>query len=652
MNLRPLDWIIVAVPVLLVGGMAVFAQRLVRDVSGFLAAGRSAGRYLICNAEGTAAMGAITIVGMFEQLYNGGPAVGFWAAIATPLWILVSLSGFIIYRYRETRVLTMAQFFEIRYSKKFRVFMGLVAFLSGIINFGIFPAVGARFIVSYSGLPDVVTLGAMSVPTYALVMAVLLSVNLAFATMGGQLTAMVTDCIEGIFSGVFFLIVVSAALWVVGLGTIREALNDRPAGQSFLNPFDTFQIQDFNIWFVLIGLFTGVYNYMAWQGNQGFNASALNAHEARMGRVLGQLRTYSRSAMIIILGLCAYAFMHHPDHAGGAAIIGSKIAGIGGGEMIQREMTVPMTLSHVLPVGIKGMFLAIVIFSIMATDTSYMHSWGSVFIQDVVLPFRRSHLSPEAHIRLLRWSIAGVAAFSFLFSLLFRQSDYIFMYFAITGAIYLGGAGSAIIGGLYWKRGTAAGAWSAMFVGSGLSVAGIVVRQVNPAFPLNGQLLCFIATLAAIGVYIVVSLVTCRRPHDMEKLLHRGRHSVKEQESPVPEVTSGWRNWPSLIGINGEFTRGDRIQAVIIFGWSIALFGIFGGALVWNTFSRWNTEWWWNYLLITVIIVPLGVGVITAAWFGWGGIRDLLQVFRRLGKARLNPLDDGEIVQEAGSKAP
>jgi hypothetical protein len=127
---------------------------------------------------------------------------------------------------------------------------------------------------------------------------------------------------------------------------------------------------------------------------------------------------------------------------------------------------------------------------------------------------------------------------------------------------------------------------------------------------------------------------------------------VKEQESPVPEVTSGWRNWPSLIGINGEFTRGDRIQAVIIFGWSIALFGIFGGALVWNTFSRWNTEWWWNYLLITVIIVPLGVGVITAAWFGWGGIRDLLQVFRRLGKARLNPLDDGEIVQEAGSKAP
>ena len=44
--------------------------------------------------------------------------------------------------------------------------------------------------------------------------------------------------------------------------------------------------------------------------------------------------------------------------------------------------------------------------------------------------------------------------FAFCWSLLFPQTTYIYMYFALTGAIFLGGAGSVIIGGLYWKRGT------------------------------------------------------------------------------------------------------------------------------------------------------------------------------------------------------
>ena len=33
-------------------------------------------------------------------------------------------------------------------------------------------------------------------------------------------------------------------------------------------------------------------------------------------------------------------------------------------------------------------------------------------------------------------------------------------------AVYVGGAGAAIIGGLYWKKGTTAGATSALFTGS------------------------------------------------------------------------------------------------------------------------------------------------------------------------------------------
>ena len=66
-----------------------------------------------------------------------------------PTTLIIALSGFVSYRFRQTRAMTIAEFLEIRYSRRFRIFMGCLAFTAGIINFGIFPAVGARFFIHY-----------------------------------------------------------------------------------------------------------------------------------------------------------------------------------------------------------------------------------------------------------------------------------------------------------------------------------------------------------------------------------------------------------------------------------------------------------------------------------------------------------------------
>ena len=145
-------------------------------------------------------------------------------------------------------------------------------------------------------------------------------------------------------------------------------------------------------------------------------------------------------------------------------------------------MQVPVILRFILPTGLMGAMCAVVLAAFISTHDTYLHSWGVIFIQDVIMPFRKKPFSPEQHVSVLRWSICGVAVFIFFFSMWFPIKEYLRLWVAITGAIFMGGSGSAIIGGLYWKRGSTAGAFSGLTTGAVLAITGIIIRQINPDF--------------------------------------------------------------------------------------------------------------------------------------------------------------------------
>src|SRR5580704_10680192 len=151
-----IDWAIMAVPMAVVCFIAYKTNKYMKGVSDFLSAGRVAGRYLVCTATGMAGMGVISVVAAFEQRYVAGFASTWWQILSWPISLLMAFTGFVIYRYRETRALTLAQFFEIRYSRRFRIFAGILVAGSGILNYGIFPAIGGRFFVYFCGLPETV----------------------------------------------------------------------------------------------------------------------------------------------------------------------------------------------------------------------------------------------------------------------------------------------------------------------------------------------------------------------------------------------------------------------------------------------------------------------------------------------------------------
>ena len=511
MPMHVIDWVLVALPLLVILWVGFKAQSYIRNVSDFLSAGRCAGRYLLSVADGSAGLGLITMVGMFEMYYRTGNSIGFWSGIGILVGLAMTMTGFVTYRYRETRAMTLAQFFEMRYSRSFRVFAGLLSFLSGILNYALFPAIGGRFFLYYCGFPDSFHLFGLEWSTFGTLMALFLGVALVIVMTGGQLTTMITDCLQGIYSYFAYALLVGVIFYTFSFAQFKEVMFARPEGYSFINPFDTGMMTDFNIFYVLIGIFYTIYCRMAWQGNQGYNSCGASPHEQKMGGVLGVWRNGFQTVALLLLVFGAYVYMNHADFASQAAEVNAELSqirfdSVQTTQTIREQMTVPVALRSIFPVGVTGVFCALALFLMLSTDTTYLHSWGSILVQDVILPFRRKPLSPGAHLLALRLSIFAVAAFAWVFSFYFGQVTYILMFFAVTGTIYLGGAGSAIIGGLYWKRGTAAGAWAAMVFGCIGGAGGFLLQKYweRPIYPFLDQhapelLASFGNTLEAVG---------------------------------------------------------------------------------------------------------------------------------------------------------
>jgi SSS family solute:Na+ symporter len=609
-----------------------------KSVADFLAANRCGGRYALAVATGVAGNGAISIIAFFEMYYTAGFSAVWLAGFGMPLGLLLAITGWVIYRYRQTRVMTLAQFFEVRYSRNFRIFSGILAFLSGIINFGIFPSVGARFFIYFCGWPETIAVLGLPVSTFAVAMIVLIAVSLFFTFLGGQITVIVTDFFQGMFSNIMFAILTIVFLFMFDWSQIIEGLKFAPSDASMLNPFHTSGTRDFNIGYFAIMGFAAFYNVMGWQGSQAYDCSAKNAHEARMARVLGTWRTMVMMVCMIVLPVFVFAIMHNPDSSSIAQSVNARLSSIENAQ-IQKQMIVSTALIEILPVGLIGAFCALMLVAFISTHDTYMHSWGSIFIQDVILPIRKKPLTPKQHMWLLRLSIVGVSVFIFFFSLWFRHTSHILLFFQITAAIFLGGSGSVIIGGLYWKKGTTAAAWCAMIVGSALAVSGIVIHQLTDNFPVNEMVMYFIATIASSLIYIIVSLLGKKENFNMDRMLHRGRFAIKEESGDLSSLPV--RGLKAII--TRHFTFHDKIILGSVITWTLGLWSaIIFGTIYYFTVGI-EIESWAKIWHVYVYII-LAIGIITTIWMSIGGIIDIRNMFRLLRTFKRNEMDDGTVV--------
>ena len=658
-----IDLLVVIVVTVGLMAMGWYSKRYMRNATDFLAANRCAGRYMMSVAMGMAALSAAHLLATSQMTYTAGLGGGWWWTLGGLVNFIIVISGWFIYRFRETRVLTMAQFYEERYSRNFRIFAGCLGWVAGIIHWGVFPIVTAKLVVYILALPLSFTALGVTLPTDGVVMIALLLIAVYMAISGGQIAVMVTDFLQGSLTNVVFYIAAFFLIYKIGFTDIMDGLAMAPADASMINPFKMKMDSNFGVTFFLVVSCMAFYRFRMWPGDQGYKSAAISPHEAKMAGIIGSWRMTIVFFLIGLLTLACYAIMHHPAYTALAATLQSNLDTISDPHM-RGLLRVPMLLRHILPPGLLGLMCAAFVGLAISTDDTNLHSWGSIFVQDIIMPFRKKPLSTKRHLLYLRLAVVLSSLSAIFFGFFFSLQDYLMMFMMITMSVYVGGAGAVMLGGLYWKRGNTAGAWAGMLTGSLLSVFGILIQNVvwphllpgwkiaypgiawlqnlPESCPVNGLMMSLYASLSAIVMYVVVSLLTRDPKLNMDKMLHRGKYTVEgEHDAKVFKPVTGLK---ALITWKGsEFSRGDKMIAMFTFWWIMFWVLVFLvitpiamtvgiGDEFWRQF--WIAQW---YLVLVICS-------ITIPWFLIGGFKDMSKMFRLLKSIKRDDLDDGRVV--------
>ena len=320
-----IDWVIIIVPIAFVYAMGLYSRKYARSVADFLSAGRVCRRYVICVGDIANALSIIGVMSYIEIHYKTGFALLFWQNLTLPLSIIIGLTGFCTYRYRETRSMSFGQFLEMRYHRPLRIVAAALRSASEIVANSIMPAVAARFIIYFLDLPRYFYVFGLPVSTFVIVMTVCLFIAVSIICMGGTLALIITDSIQGLMMYPLLVIFVVFILCKFDWNNeIVAVMSDRGPGESFLNPYEIEKLRDFNVFFLIVTIYSTFMNRANWIGASQ-SSSAITPHEQKMAGLLGTFRGALGMMFYVLVAITVLTVMNHKDFAGIASSIRQKL---------------------------------------------------------------------------------------------------------------------------------------------------------------------------------------------------------------------------------------------------------------------------------------------------------------------------------------
>jgi SSS family solute:Na+ symporter len=463
MNFGVIDWLVAIIYLAASVALGLRAKRYVEDLAGYMVAGRRVGPSLGIATFVATEIGTVTFVYFGELGYVAGFSAFFIGILSMVAYTIIGRTGFMIEGLRRHGVMTIPEFYELRYSRKVRLLGGTILFLGGVLNMGIFLKFDGIFLSEVMGFgPDAV----------AAIMVLMLLIVIAYTVLGGMFSIVVTDYMQFVVLSAGMFVATLFILLRVDLSSIGVAVT-RTLGEAGVNPIANVRFG----WTFLIWIFLGtVAGGALWQPATSKALSSKSPAVAKKIFFWTGLTFAGRAAIPIFWGAAALAYF---------------------GTGVPSAAAMPRLLGQIVPAGFLGLLVAGMLAASMSTYSAYVLAWSSVLARDVIACTRRSDLPDRTVVAITRAGAVLIGVFLLVFGLWYKIPDTAFQYLAVTGSMYVSGALACVAAGMYWRAANKVGAYAALTLGAAAPVGFLLLEKFRDALPAS---LLFITDVNVAGL--------------------------------------------------------------------------------------------------------------------------------------------------------
>ncbi len=476
MNLLWYDWLFVIVYIVFVFYSGSIVKKYIGGISDYLVANRGMQFHLGLLSLMCTEIGMITYMYFAELGYK----TGFTALIVgiPPFLVFLFLgkTGFIIKPLLDMKIMTLPELFEKKFTKGVRFYAGVLMAIGGILNFGVFPGVEAKFVNIITGISEKNLLATMIV---------MLTVVLIYTIFGGMVSVLVTNYLQYALLSFGMIFITIVGILKIGFPNIINAVKTG-MGERGINPFYPSAFgSDFGVEFILWQLLGWTALLTSWQAVAMRIFSSKDTKTGRKIFTWSSLMFFSRAILPIFWGIMAFAYL---------------------GKVDDSITALPLMLVKIIPKGFIGIIFAALLAASMSTYSSYLLSWSSVISEDIIGTIVKNvfgkDLKSKTRILISRITMGVIMIFIIWWSLFYGIGDYLFFYLNMTITLFVPGTLIVVVFAIYFKK-KSFGIFRARNLGAYLAFtlgAFPTIWYFFPKHPVVGRLGTLAYLLALVGM--------------------------------------------------------------------------------------------------------------------------------------------------------
>jgi len=451
-----IDWAFVIAFLVISLSIGLIARKQVGSVDDFLLVGRKLRSFRGLATLASTEMGLVTIIYFSEEAYsNGFVAILAGIIAALTMWI-IGQTGFVIKHLRSLGIRTVPEYFEIRFQPGVRWISGVLIFLTGILNMGIFLQVEGKFLSIAMGFPA---------HTLPVIMGVILVIVVSYTMLGGMHSVVITDVFQ------FFILLAGIVLITYFAFTHAGGFSGMvTAVQTHYGDagFNLWEAPRYGLLFILWTAFYYTSGWSSWQPVVQRVFSMTDVPTAMKLYRISSVFMFFRACLPMLWGIAALAVI---------------------GMIAETQTALPQMLVRIIPAGMIGFIMIGFLAASMSTYDSYLLSFSAILVQDIVTPVLKKPLDEKKRMLLIRIGIIVIGFFIYFWGIYYEFSETVFRYIALTGSLAFAGTLTGVVGGIYWKKASSTGAYLAFIASAIPPIVSLFVPEISPT---NAGLLSFV----------------------------------------------------------------------------------------------------------------------------------------------------------------